>query len=105
MQPREVSEQLEDLFLLDVRESQEWQAGRIEGSVHVPLMQIPARLKELPRNKTIVCVCKVGARSFEAARFLAMQGFAVENLDGGVMSWVRNGLPFTTPAGGPGRLG
>lgn len=104
MQPREVSQRLDELFVLDVREPQEWAAGRIEGAVHVPLMQVPLRLGDLPRDKTIVCVCKVGARSFEAMQFLTMQGFDAQNLDGGVVMWARSGLPLTTPAGDPGRI-
>src|SRR5918996_2777595 len=84
-----------EITLLDVREPWEWQAGRIEGSVHIPLMQLPLRMSELPADSTIVAVCRTGARSDDAAEFLRRAGFDAHNLDGGVADWSAMGLPFT----------
>ena len=95
---------LDDVEMIDVREPAEFQAGRIEGAILIPLQTIPARLHDLPKDKKIVVICKVGARSAQAAMFLKAQGFDVENLEGGMKAWVKAGLPFTTPEGQPGSL-
>ena len=93
-----------DLHLLDVREPDEWQAGRIAGSQHIPLGQLRDRLAELPKDKTILTVCRHGNRSEAAARGLRTLGYTVENLDGGVTAWRRAGLPLDGHGGGPGRV-
>jgi rhodanese-related sulfurtransferase len=83
-----------DVTLLDVRESWEWDAGRIEDSLHIPLMQIPGRTAEIPSDRPVVAVCRTGARSEDAAEFLRRMGYDAHNLDGGVVDWTASGLPF-----------
>ncbi len=81
------------LVVLDVREDDEWAAGRIQGAVHIPLMELPARLGEfveLEAPQTLV-VCKAGGRSARAAAYLAQQGYDVVNLVDGMMGWERAG--------------
>ena len=56
--------------VLDVREPVEWQHGRIDGAVHVPMGQIPARTEELPDDQQLLVVCKVGGRSAQVTAFL-----------------------------------
>lgn len=81
------------VFLLDVRTAGEWARGRIAGSVHIPMDQIPGRIKEIPRDKRIVAVCASGARSEAVARYLVQQGFPwVANYRDGVAGWSRSGL-------------
>ena len=76
-------------FILDVRETQEYQINRIEGSVLIPLGELPARVSELDPSVEIVCQCKLGGRSAKAAAFLRQQGFTnVHNLTGGITAWV-----------------
>ena len=76
-------------FILDVRETQEYQINRIAGSTLIPLGELPARVGELDPNVEIVCQCKMGGRSAKAAAFLRQQGFAnVHNLTGGITAWV-----------------
>jgi len=83
----------EAVFLLDVRTSGEWARGRIPGSVHIPMDEIPRRLQEIPRDKKIVAVCASGARSEAVARYLDQQGFPwVANYRDGVFGWSRSGL-------------
>jgi adenylyltransferase/sulfurtransferase len=78
----------EDFFLLDVREPNEYQIGRIPGSTLIPLGEVPRRLDEIPRDKEIIVQCKVGARSARAAQFLRQQGYKrVRNLKGGILDW------------------
>jgi adenylyltransferase/sulfurtransferase len=76
-------------FILDVREPTEYQINRIDGSVLIPLGELPQRFRELDPNAEIVCQCKGGVRSAKAAAFLRQQGFTnVKNLTGGIMAWV-----------------
>ncbi len=78
----------EDFFLLDVREPNEYQIGRIPGSTLIPLGEVPQRVKEIPRDKEIIVHCKMGGRSAKAAAFLRQQGFTkVKNLKGGILDW------------------
>ncbi|WP_051515525.1 rhodanese-like domain-containing protein [Candidatus Blastococcus massiliensis] len=82
-----------DAVVLDVREAAELTEGRIAGSTHIPLGQLPARAFELDRSRPVITVCRAGGRSAQAAQFLAGQGFDVANLDGGMDRWVGDGLP------------
>jgi len=80
-----------DLFLLDVRDSFEYQIANIGGTL-IPLAELEARLDELPedRTSTIVVMCRSGKRSAEAAQRLEREGFTrVENLKGGILAWAR----------------
>ena len=76
--------------LLDVREPWEFQICSIAGSAHIPMGQIPARLKELGKDSEIVTICHHGSRSQQVAVFLENQGFKrLYNLQGGVDAWAR----------------
>jgi rhodanese-related sulfurtransferase len=79
-------------FILDVRETQEYQINRIPGSTLIPLGELPQRVAELPgKDVEIVAQCKMGGRSAKAAAFLRQQGFTnVKNLTGGVLAWVEH---------------
>lgn len=104
MDPRTVYERREQLHILDVREDDEWVAGRIDSARHIPLAELPGRSGELDRTGVIVTVCRSGNRSDQAATYLRTAGFTAQNMDGGMQRWARDGLPYTTPAGGPGRV-
>jgi rhodanese-related sulfurtransferase len=104
MDPVEVEEELDDVFLLDVRELSEWEAGHIEEAVHIPMGHLNARVEELPRDQRIVAVCRVGARSQAVVDALVRAGFEAHNLDGGMHAWTQAGLPIVTPDGGPGAV-
>ncbi|HXW39226.1 MAG TPA: rhodanese-like domain-containing protein, partial [Acidimicrobiales bacterium] len=49
--------------LLDVREDEEWRAGHAPTASHLPMGQLAARIAEVPADRTVVCVCRVGGRS------------------------------------------
>jgi rhodanese-related sulfurtransferase len=85
--------------VLDVRENLEWKAGRIPGALHIPLARLPTRRHELPRDTTIVTVCRSGHRGGLAARGLRHAGYRVENLAGGMKAWARAGRPLDPPDG------
>jgi rhodanese-related sulfurtransferase len=90
--PAQAADRIEAV-LLDVREAAELAEGRIAGSTHIPLGQLPARTFELDRNRPVITVCRSGGRSSQAAQFLAGQGYDVTNLDGGMTRWTADGRP------------
>jgi molybdopterin/thiamine biosynthesis adenylyltransferase/rhodanese-related sulfurtransferase/molybdopterin converting factor small subunit len=76
-------------FVLDVREPNEYQINRIAGSTLIPLGELPRRYQELPRDREIVTMCKMGGRSAKAMDFLKSVGFSnVKNLRGGILEWI-----------------
>lgn len=80
--------------LVDVREDVEWRQTRAAGAVHIPLMQLPGRLAELPRDAPIYLICATGNRSGRAAEFLGQNGFdRAINVRGGTVAWRKAGLP------------
>jgi rhodanese-related sulfurtransferase len=90
--PAQVSE---DALLLDVREADEWAAGHAPQARHLPMMQIPVRLDEVPRDRDVVVVCRVGSRSAQVVAFLLAHGFEqVANLEGGMYAWAAAGRPL-----------
>ncbi len=80
----------ESVFVLDVREPHELAVAAIEGAVHIPMAQIPQRVGELPRDREIVVLCHMGARSERVTQFLRASGFdRAVNLAGGIDAWSR----------------
>ena len=71
-----------DVYLLDVREPDEWDAGHAPDAHHLPMMEIPARMAEVPTDTEIVVVCRSGARSGRVVSYLIGNGWgSVRNLD------------------------
>src|SRR5437870_3517910 len=78
----------EKLFVLDVRNPEEYQICRIPGSTLIPLPQLPQRFQELDKDREIVVHCNSGMRSLKAQQFLRGQGFeTTKNLKGGILAW------------------
>ena len=88
------------LTVLDVREPTEWAHGHIEGARHVPLMELPQHLADLPDGQLLV-VCRVGGRSAQATGFLVQQGVDAVNLDGGMLEWEAAGRAMVSETGQP----
>ena len=75
-------------LLLDVREDWELEIARVDGVLHIPMGDVPARLPEIDPEREIVVMCRSGGRSAQVARFLEQQGYArVWNLAGGILAW------------------
>ena len=74
-------------FLLDVREPDEVMCGAVPGSVNIPLGKLRESLDKLPKDKTIITICRVGSRAYLAERYLREQNYNVKNLSGGYMTW------------------
>lgn len=85
--------------MIDVREQEELEFGMIDGALHVPMHDIPARLQELDshRDETVVLICRSGKRSAQVGNFLEQNGFSdVINLEGGMNSWATDVDPRMT---------
>jgi len=95
--PHEAAERVAagDAELIDVREAYEFDAGRIEGSRHVPLTELAEFAQTIDPARPVVFVCRVGGRSAMATDAFRQAGFDAYNLAGGVLAWERSGLPFT----------
>ena len=78
-----------DVFILDVREPQEFQICQIPGATLIPLGELPRRLVELEGRDEMVVSCKSGARSAKAVKLLHEAGFSkAKNLRGGILAWI-----------------
>lgn len=81
-------------YAVDVREPDEFAAGRVPGSVLLPLGQVAENLTSIPRDREVVVVCRSGRRSGEAVRLLQQSGFdRALNLAGGMLAWRGAELP------------
>ena len=88
-----------DDLLVDVREDDEWAAGRAPGAVHLPMSSLPARLVELPEDRPVAVVCRSGHRSAQVTAYLVAHGRSARNVDGGMAAWAALGLPMEADAG------
>jgi rhodanese-related sulfurtransferase len=92
-------------YLLDVREPDEWAAGHAPGAHHVPMMEIPARMAEVPTDVEVVVVCRSGGRSGQVTSYLMGNGWDnVRNLDGGMQVWAAVGRDVVSENGQPARV-
>ncbi|GAA2134301.1 hypothetical protein GCM10009760_11430 [Kitasatospora kazusensis] len=87
-----------DAPLLDVREQDEWDAGHVDGALHIPIGQVVARIDELPDGKLYV-LCRVGGRSAQVVQYLVQQGREAVNVDGGMFAWEAAGRPMVSGSG------
>lgn len=77
-----------DWCILDVREAWERDIAAIEGSQHIPLGQLPARVSEIPDDRPVAVLCHSGVRSAQAVAFLIQSGHSnVYNVTGGIDRW------------------
>lgn len=97
MDSKEVQARLDQVQLVDVREPEEWQAGRIPGARWIRMNELGDRLDELDPNQPVVTVCRSGGRGAKMAEFLTERGYRADNLDGGLQAWAGAGLPVRTP--------
>jgi len=87
------------VFLLDVREDDEWTAGHAPDAVHVRLGELGARVDELPRDREVYVICRSGARSAYAAQALAVGGLNTINVADGMTGWAVAGRPMISEDG------
>lgn len=78
------------VFLLDVREPDEYVAGHVPGAHHIPLGEVESRVTDIPEGEVMV-ICRSGHRSLTACTFLAGKGRSPVNVSGGTLSWIDAG--------------
>ncbi len=84
------------LTVVDVRTEKEWNAGHIDGAIHIHGGKLQERFADVPRDKPVVVVCGSGYRASIAASFLKREGYEdVTNVVGGMTAWKAAGLPMT----------
>lgn len=87
----------EGAFVLDVRQPEEWNEFHVPGSTLIPLGELELRVKELPRDKKILVVCRSGNRSQTGRDILLKAGFTqVTSLAGGLNQWKAANYPTVT---------
>jgi rhodanese-related sulfurtransferase len=92
-------EQDSTLQLIDVREPDEREAGHIEASAHIELIQLPAQAQSVERDRAVVFYCRVGSRSLMAAQAFRASGYEAYSMRGGLVRWAQEGRPLV-PEGG-----
>lgn len=76
--------------VLDVREPGELAAAALPDVLHIPLMQVPHRVDDIPTDVPVVVMCHHGIRSMNAVQWLRANGFEnVINLIGGISAWAK----------------
>ena len=80
--------------VLDVRPPEEYRAGHLPGARSVPLSELRARLREIPRDRDVVAYCRgpYCVLAVEAVRLLREEGFAAHRLESGPPEWRRAGV-------------
>lgn len=88
-----------DVRILDVREDYEWEAGHIDGALHIPLDALPDRLADLDPDQDLAVICRTGGRSARATAWLESHGYSVVNVKGGMGAWLEAGKPMVSDKG------
>ncbi|HAZ79388.1 MAG TPA: rhodanese-like domain-containing protein [Porticoccaceae bacterium] len=85
----------ETAILIDVRPSNEFQAGHIHGALDIPHTKIASRISELEkyRERTIVLVDQMGQHAGSAGKILSKDGYNVRRLSGGMNDWQHQNMP------------
>lgn len=84
-----------EVVLIDTRPRVEYESGHLPGALSMPVDELPARLKELPRDRPIVAYCRGEYCLFadEAVALLRKRGFDARRLEGGWPEWLSEGRP------------
>ncbi len=82
--------------VVDVREPDEWQAGHVQGAIHIPVDQVLGRVDELPTDKDLLFICAAGVRSALACEMAAAMGRPPQrlfNIEEGTPTWIERKYP------------
>lgn len=78
----------EDMVIVDLREPELFQAGRVPDAINIPFAEIQSKFTILPKDKKIVFVCHTGRMGTESGRLLLENGYSqVFNMEGGMAKW------------------
>jgi len=99
--PQQVAELLEqgEIQLIDVRQPEEREAGRIAGDRFIELSKLAAEVDTVDRDRPVVFYCRSGSRSAMASEAFRGAGFDAYNMLGGLLEWDAAGLPLDPPDG------
>jgi len=99
--PHQVAELLAqgEIQLIDVRQPQEHEAGRIAGDRFIELAQLATHVETIDRDRPVVFYCRSGSRSAMATEAFRGAGFDAHNMLGGLLEWHAAGLPLDPPGG------
>lgn len=89
----------DNALILDVREIDEWNLGHAPNAAHIPLGELPSRLRELPEKRPLHVICRSGGRSSRAVTFLLENDVDAINVSGGMLGWQAAGRPMTRGEG------
>ncbi|WP_367306523.1 MBL fold metallo-hydrolase [Alicyclobacillus acidocaldarius] len=85
----------QDLWLLDVRNVDEWAGGHLPQAHHIPLSKLAAHIHDVPRDGSVYVYCRTGGRTAIAASLLRAHGVGdVRNMVGGYEAWRGKGFPI-----------
>ncbi len=87
------------VYLLDVREDDEWTAGHAPDAVHIRLGDLSARVGELPRDRELYVICRSGTRSNYAVQGLLASGLNAINVSDGMTGWAVADRPMISEDG------
>ena len=87
------------VFLLDVREADEWAAGHAPDAVHMPVGTLAERAREIPQDREVYVICRSGARSAYAVQALAGAGWTAVNVADGMTGWAVAGRAMVSETG------
>jgi rhodanese-related sulfurtransferase len=88
-----------DIQLIDVRQPEEYEAGRIAAGRLIELAELSGQVDSIDRDRPVVFYCRSGARSAMATEAFRDAGFDAHNMLGGLMAWDADGLPLDPPDG------
>ncbi|VDG97090.1 molybdopterin biosynthesis protein MoeB [Lysinibacillus sphaericus] len=78
---------MQSIHLIDVRETDEVESGKIPGITHIPLGLLEFKLQDLDKATNYIMVCRSGGRSGRAVQLLEDHGYQATNMIGGMMAW------------------
>ena len=99
--PQQVAELMAqgEVQLIDVRQPEEHDAGRIAGDRLVALSDLAGAVDTIDRGRPVVFYCRSGSRSAMATEAFRGAGFDAHNMAGGLLDWHAAGLPLDPPDG------
>ena len=88
-----------EVTVVDVRDSASYQVGHIPGALHIPMVDVPARMDEIDIDAEVYVVCRQGGRSIQVVAYLNQIGYDAVNVSGGMVAWQHTGRPLTADDG------
>ena len=87
-----------EVTVLDVRPAEEYRAGHIPGALSIPVSELKARLRELPKGRDVVAYCRgpYCVMALEAVQLLRAKGFEAHRMEQGVVDWRARGWRVET---------